>query len=253
MSLSADKQTASVEAGTEPQKNDRWRVVADACFRFRAISVVPVVLLIFFIFAPVDAGRFNSILNAGGFLIALIGAATRINAVGHAKPYTSGRENFLRAESLNTSGLYSIVRNPLYVGNFLVYNGLLIAYFSPGALVFFNVFFIINYHFIILSEERYLENQFGQAYRDYLLRVPKVLPRFSLYRKNDHPFRLARAVYKEKNTTFYWVSFFAVTLLVKQYKLNNGVIVHFWQHAVPVLLLFALNVILTLSRKPKPA
>lgn len=253
MSHPAATKTAGVEAATEPQGTGRWHAVADACFRYRAISVVPVVLLVYFIFTPVDAGRFNTILNAAGFLIALAGAATRINAVGHAKPFTSGRENFLRAESLNTSGLYSIVRNPLYVGNFLIYNGLLITYSSPAALVFFNVFFVINYHFIILSEERYLAGQFGQAYRDYLGRVPKVLPRFSLYRKNDHPFRPSRALYKEKNTTFYWMFFYAVTLLVKQYKLNGGVIMHFWWHAAPVLVLFALNVVLTASRKPKPA
>ncbi len=236
-----------------PGKTDRRHVIADACFRFRAISVVPVVLLIFFIFAPADAGRFNPVMNVIGFLIALAGAATRIIAVGHAKPFTSGRENFLRAESLNSSGLYSIVRNPLYVGNFLIYNGLLIAYSSPGALLFFNIFFIVNYHFIILAEERYLAGRFAQAYRDYLGRVPRALPRFGLYRKNDHPFSLARAVFKEKNTTFYWVFFFAVTLLVKQFKLNGGTIERFWWHAVPVLALFTLNVILTVSRKPKPA
>lgn len=253
MSQPAATKTTGMEAAPEPQGNGRWHAVADACFRYRAISVVPVVLLIYFIFHPIHAGRFHSVLNVLGFLIALTGAAARINAVGHAKPFTSGRENFLRAESLNTSGLYSIVRNPLYVGNFLIYNGLLIAYSSPGALLFFNVFFVINYHFIILSEERYLSGQFGQAYRDYLLRVPKVLPRFSLYRRNDHPFRLARAVHKEKNTTFYWVFFYAVTLLVKQYKLNGGVIERFWWHAAPVLVLFTLNIILTMSRKPKPA
>ncbi|HSQ35774.1 MAG TPA: isoprenylcysteine carboxylmethyltransferase family protein, partial [Candidatus Binatia bacterium] len=186
-------------------------------------------------------------------LIAWTGAATRIIAVGYAKPFTSGRENYLKAEDLNTSGLYSIVRNPLYVGNFLVYNGILIAYSSPAALALFNVFFICNYYFIILSEENYLTKQFGNGYRDYCRAVPKVIPRFSRYRRNDRPFNWTRAVYKEKNTTFYWISFYIVSLLIKEYKLHNGVIENFWWHAVPILVLFALNIFLTLFKRSKPA
>jgi protein-S-isoprenylcysteine O-methyltransferase Ste14 len=244
---------ATDESTARQGKNGLKLVIGDACFRFRAISVVPVILLILFIFDPLDAGRFNLSLNLLGFLIALAGAATRIVAAGYAKPFTSGRENYLKAESLNTSGVYSIVRNPLYVGNFLVYNGILVAYSSPAALAFFNVFFILNYYFIILSEENYLQGQFGDVYREYLKTVPKVFPRFGLYRRNDHPFNPGRAVYKEKNTTLYWIFFFAVSLLVKQYKLNDGAIENFWWHAVPVLALFVLNLLLSTTKKTNPA
>lgn len=235
------------------RKNNLMLAIADACFRYRAISVVPVILAIYFVFQAGDAGRFNSPLNLAGFLLALLGAATRVIAVGHAKPFTSGRENFLKAESLNTSGLYAIVRNPLYVGNFLIYNGILVAYSSIGALVFFNAFFAVNYYFIIMAEERYLEGQFGAAYDEYRRTVPKFLPNFRLYRKNDHPFQLARVVAKEHKTTFYWVFFYVVTLLVKQYKLNNGAIEGFWWHAIPVFALFALSIFLTLNKKSRHA
>lgn len=235
------------------EKRDLKRAIGDACFRFRAISVVPVLLLILFLFNPLDFGRFNPALNVAGFLIALSGAAMRLTAVGFSKPFTSGRENFLKAENLNTSGLYSIVRNPLYVGNFLIYNGVLIAYASPAALLFFNLFFIPNYYFIIHSEECYLKEQFGEPYHAYLRAVPKVIPRFSLYRKNELPFSLAKVVKKERNTTLYWVFFYALAMLVKQYKIQDGAIVGFWWHAVPVLALFALNLFLTVTQKADPA
>ncbi|MBN2345148.1 MAG: hypothetical protein JXO51_02080 [Candidatus Aminicenantes bacterium] len=242
----------SDQSAAENKKADLKKAIGDACFRFRAISVVPVILLIFFLYNPIDFGSFNPILNIIGFLVALSGALTRIVAVGYAKPSTSGRENYLKAENLNTSGLYSIVRNPLYVGNFLVYNGVLIAYASPAALVFFNVFFVVNYYFIILSEENYLTNQFGSAYREYLRTVPKVIPRFSLYRENDRLFSWFKVVTRERNTTFYWITFYAVSLLVKQYKIHDGAIEHFWWHAVPVLALFALNLLLTATKRFKP-
>jgi len=244
---------ATDESGAGHKKKDLKLAIGDACFRFRAISVVPVIVLVFFVFDPLASGRFNPILNLLGFLIALAGAATRITAASYAKPFTSGRENYLKAESLNTSGVYSIVRNPLYVGNFLVYNGVLVAYASPAALAFFNAFFIVNYYFIILAEENYLEDQFGDAYRDYRQTVPKVIPRSTGYRKNDFPCNLARAVSKEKNTTFYWIFFYAVALLVKQYKLSDGTIEKFWWHVVPVLVLFTLNIILTATKKTNPA
>lgn len=253
MKLTAEKNAAGGEEALAPAARDILDSIADACFRFRAISVVPVILITYFVFAPLRLPRFGALLGLLGFLLALAGAATRFVAVGFAGPFTSGRENYLKADSLNTRGLYSIVRNPLYVGNFLIYNGILIAYASPAALALFNAFFIGNYYFIIRSEERYLEGRFGSAYSEYLRAVPRVLPRFGLYKANDRPFSLARAVFKEKNTTFYWTFFFAVSLLVKQYKSNDGAIERFWWHAVPVLVLFALNLLLTAVRRSKPA
>lgn len=244
---------ATDENAAGHEKTDLKHAIGAACFRFRAISVIPVLLLIYFIFDPVDPGSFNPILNVLGFLLALTGAATRIVSVGYSKPFTSGRENYLNADSLNTRGVYSIVRNPLYIGNFLIYNGVLVAYSSPAALAFFNAFFIVNYYFIILAEENYLENQFGDNYREYCRAVPKVIPRFALYRKNDRPFSLAKVVYKEMKTTFYWIFFYAVSLLVKQYKVNDGAIENFWWHAIPVLALFALNLLLSATRISKPA
>ncbi len=242
--LTANEQTGAGKASLKD-------AVGHACFRFRAISVIPVVLLILFFFPPRDFHSLNGWLSALGLAIALAGAATRIVAVGFSKPSTSGRENFLKAENLNTSGLYSIVRNPLYVGNFLVYNGVLLAYGSPAGLLLFNLFFIPNYYFIIHSEERFLERQFGEEYRAYLKAVPKVIPRFSLYRKNDYPFNPVKAVIRERGTTFYWVFFFAVVLLLKQYHLDGGAIRHFWWHAAPVLALFALHATLTLMGKSR--
>jgi protein-S-isoprenylcysteine O-methyltransferase Ste14 len=243
---------ATDNSGAGHKKTDLRHAIGNACFRFRAISVVPIILLIFFLFDPIDTGSVNPILNILGFVLALSGAAIRVISVGYSKPFTSGRENYLKADSLNTGGVYSIVRNPLYIGNFLIYNGVLVAYSSPVALVFFNAFFILNYYFIILSEEHYLEEQFGDDYREYRRAVPKVIPRFSLYQKNDRPFSFSKAVYKEKNTTCYWILFYTVSLLVKQYKLNDGVIEYFWWHAVPVLALFAVNLFLNAKKKSKP-
>jgi len=223
--------------------------IGDQCFRFRAISVVPIILICFFVFNPDDPGRFNTLISISGFVIALAGGLIRMTSVGFSKPVTSGRENYLKAENLNTSGLYSLVRNPLYVGNFFIYNGVIIAYSSIYALILLNIFFVLNYYFIILSEENYLKNQFGTEYEKYLQSVPSVIPNFKNYKKNEGRFSFLKVILREKNTTFYWVLLYVVSLLLKQYKLNDGAIDNFWFHAIPVIVMFALNIGLTIYKK----
>lgn len=235
---------------TDERKSKNLKLlIGDLCFRFRAISVVPIVLICFFVFSPNDPGKYNTLLNVLGFIIALFGGLTRMTSVGFSKPVTSGRENYLKAENLNTSGLYSLVRNPLYVGNFFIYNGILIAYSSIYALVLLNVFFVFNYYFIIFSEENFLKKQFGAEYENYLKRVPSVVPNFKEYKKNEGKFSFLKVILREKNTTFYWTLLFVVSLLLKQYKLNDGAIDNFWFHAFPVLILFGLNIGLTVYKK----
>lgn len=223
--------------------------IGNFCFRYRAISVVPVILIIYMFFSPGDPGRLNTLVNFIGFIIALSGGLIRMTSVGFSKPVTSGRQNYLKAENLNTSGLYSLVRNPLYVGSFFIYNGVLIAYSSIFALIFLNIFFLINYYFIIYSEENYLKGEFGEEYKKYINSVPKAVPNFRNYKKNEGKFNLFKVILREKNTTFYWVVFYIISLLIKQYKLNDGVIDHFWWYAVPVIIFFILNLMLTLYKK----
>ena len=238
-----------IDASDKKEVKGLKEKIADLCFRFRAISVVPLILICYFLFSPVDLGSFNSLVSVIGFVIALLGGMTRMISVGFSKPVTSGRENYLKAENLNTKGLYSLVRNPLYVGNFLIYNGILIAYSSIYALVLLNVFFVLNYYFIIYSEEAYLKSKFGLEYEDYLKNVPSVIPNFRNYKKNDRGFGLLKVMLREKNTTFYWIFFYIISLLLKQYKLNDGAIDNFWFYAIPVIIVFALNISLTIYKK----
>ncbi len=223
--------------------------IGDQCFRFRAISVVPIILICFFVFNPDDPGRFNTLISISGFAIALFGGLIRMTSVGFSKPVTSGRENYLKADNLNTGGLYSLIKNPLYVGNFFIYNGVIIAYTSINALILLNIFFALNYYFIILSEENFLKKEFGKEYIDYFENVPKVIPNFKNYKKNEGKFSLLKVILREKNTTFYWILLYVVSLLLKQYKLNEGTIDNFWYHAMPVIVMLVLNIGLTIYKK----
>ena len=81
-------------------------------------------------------------------------------------------------KELVVTGLYNYVRNPMYVGVELM----LLAHFlwfGFWLLLAYAVFFLLAFHtFIILYEEPTLKKKFGKAYKDYLKRVPRWIPKF---------------------------------------------------------------------------
>jgi protein-S-isoprenylcysteine O-methyltransferase Ste14 len=74
---------------------------------------------------------------------------------------------------LATSGIYAWLRNPMYVGLGLLTAGFGIALASDWTLVLMLPAGIVLHRYVVLREERYLEAQFGDAYRQYKKRVPR--------------------------------------------------------------------------------
>ena len=87
---------------------------------------------------------------------------------------------------LASSGPYSVVRNPLYIGNFLGVVGFGLAVEQPLLAVFLGLVFALFYPSVVLQEERRLEILFGETYRAYCARVPRWMPEWSLYAEPAH-------------------------------------------------------------------
>ncbi len=123
------------------------------------------------------------------FLVALSGLAIRWMTVGFVPAGTSGRNTQgQRAEALNTTGIYSIVRNPLYLGNFIIILGVLLSIkvwwlIALGCLAFF-----IYMERIILAEETFLTETYGKDYTDWRAKTPAILPNFKLWQKPELSF-----------------------------------------------------------------
>ncbi|MHB2266932.1 methyltransferase family protein [Aliihoeflea sp. PC F10.4] len=79
------------------------------------------------------------------------------------------------------SGPYSISRNPLYVFSAIAAVGVGAQTGSLVVAAFFGVATVAAFHIVILREERFLSEKFGTEYADYLARVPRFWPRFSIY------------------------------------------------------------------------
>ena len=81
---------------------------------------------------------------------------------------------FPNAEGLNTNGLYYFSRKPMYIAYFVYFLGTCLLTQS-GILFAILVFFQISAHWIILSEERWCIEKFGNSYKEYMDKVPRYL------------------------------------------------------------------------------
>lgn len=103
-----------------------------------------------------------------GIAICLLGAVLRYWASG-----------YLRKDSRPAvGGPYAYVRNPLYLGTYLMALGTAAATEAWGLFAAMTVGFAVLYHFIILDEEVKLERIFGPPYLLYTKRVPRFFPTF---------------------------------------------------------------------------
>jgi protein-S-isoprenylcysteine O-methyltransferase Ste14 len=115
--------------------------------------------------------------------VSLLGLVVRALTIGFAASQTSGRNTTEQvADRLNTTGMYSIVRNPLYFGNFLMVFGVVIFLRVWWIPVIYTLLFALYYERIIFAEEKFLRRKFGQAYLDWASKTPAFIPRISLWK-----------------------------------------------------------------------
>jgi protein-S-isoprenylcysteine O-methyltransferase Ste14 len=133
--------------------------------------------------------------------IVAAGLALRAFTVGFVPARTSGRNTRDQvADSLNTTGMYSLSRNPLYLANGLIYMGVMLYTQDLLLSLAFAFFLCIYYERIILAEEAFLVDRFGEAYLAWVAEVPVLLPRLSGWRAPAMRFSLRTVVRREYTT-----------------------------------------------------
>jgi protein-S-isoprenylcysteine O-methyltransferase Ste14 len=132
--------------------------------------------------------------------ISLLGLFVRVYTVGHTPKLTSGRNVKEQVASvLNTTGSYSVVRHPLYVGNFFMWLGLSLFTGSVGFVLVFCLAFWIYYERIMFAEEQFLRRKFGAQYLEWAEGVPPFVPKFRQFCKPEVSFSWRKVLKKEKN------------------------------------------------------
>jgi protein-S-isoprenylcysteine O-methyltransferase Ste14 len=159
--------------------------------------------------------------------VSITGLSIRIYVAGSTPKRTSGRNTVKGqvADFLNTKGMYSLMRHPLYLGNFLVALGPVMV-FRLWWLVFLYVFlFCFYYERIMFTEEEFLRGKFGDAYLEWSGRTAVFMPRFKNWRPPDLPFSYRTAVKREYLTLFLVVALFTAIELIGDWVVEGRLVV----------------------------
>jgi len=147
--------------------------------------------------------------------ISFLGLTIRSLTIGYTPKGTSVRSTDGQvAETLNTRGMYSVVRHPLYLGNFITFLGMnlfiQVWWFSLISVLAFFVY----YERIMYAEEQFLRKKFGQQYDEWAKNVPAFFPKIKKWKTPKLRF-LFRSVLKREYSGFFTiiVSFTVLELL----------------------------------------
>ncbi|MCP4547239.1 MAG: lipid A phosphate methyltransferase [bacterium] len=130
--------------------------------------------------------------------VSCFGLLIRCYTIGHTPSGTSGRNTSKQeAESLNTTGIYSAVRHPLYLGIFFMWLGISAFMHIWWLTLIVCLIFWIYYERIMFAEEEFLRGKFGPAYDEWAARTPAFFPRFTNWVKPSLPFSLRTVLLRE--------------------------------------------------------
>lgn len=137
--------------------------LSDFAEKFRVKVGVLTSIIIIFLSTP------SKLSLLGGFFLSLLGNLLRLWASGYIR----------KEKELARSGPYSLTRNPLYLGNFIIGAGFCIASWQFISLPVFFLYFLFFYIPLIKNEEKRMKEIFKEDYIEYKKRVPVFLPKFN--------------------------------------------------------------------------
>jgi protein-S-isoprenylcysteine O-methyltransferase Ste14 len=126
-----------------------------------------------------------------GGIIAFSGAFLRLWAAGHIE----------KGISLTRGGPYSLTRNPLYLGSFIMAIGVFIGGQAYWLLPFFGLFFLGLYYPVMRAEEQELLRGHGEKFLEYIRSVPMFFPGFPGSPDGTSTFSWSRAIKNREHRT----------------------------------------------------
>jgi protein-S-isoprenylcysteine O-methyltransferase Ste14 len=176
--------------------------------------------------------------------LALGGLGLRAATVGFVPKDTSQRNSARpQAEALNTTGLYSVVRHPLYVGNYLMWLG--VALFSGAwwAPVIVSLVFWLYYERIMFAEEEFLRRRFGEDYTVWAAATPAFLPRLRGWRPPATRFSLLTVLRREHSGLLALIASLTALKVVSEHAITGRLALDpIWGTALGITLVLCLGV-----------
>lgn len=196
---------------------------------FKRRSWLPVILIAAGILVMYLTNRQSILFNLRNELIflgvSILGEIIRILAVGFAPRGTLGRNTSEGqvAEELNMTGIYSVVRHPLYIGNFFMWLGPVLFMRNIEFDLFFLLVYWLYYERIIFAEEQFLRRKFGDVYDIWSQKVKAVLPSFGNFIKPSITFSFRNVVKREYHSFINVFLIFVILDLFRNYLLSQRI------------------------------
>ncbi len=168
-------------------------------FRKRTSIPLPIVLALLIITPYTEPSAAGQLVLAG-LVIVLAGELIRMSGVHHIGSVSRTRSE--RLGPLIDHGPFAMVRNPLYIGNILLWVGFAVSAQLLWLAPLVVVLLALEYHAIVRWEERLLESRMGENYRQYMRRVPRWIPNLAGRSTSgqDAAFSWTQTLYSERGT-----------------------------------------------------
>ena len=149
--------------------------------------------------------------------VSILGQVIRILTVGFTPKNTSGRNtvNGQVADELNVTGIYSLLRHPLYLGNFFMWLGPVLFLRSFCFTVIFGLMYWIYYERIMFAEEQFLRRKFGDIYDRWSEKVAPFIPWSLKFIPPNLPFSVRNVLKREYNS---FVNIFAIFIILDLFR-----------------------------------
>jgi protein-S-isoprenylcysteine O-methyltransferase Ste14 len=190
-------------------------IVREGNWLFRWRSFLPLILLAFVLIVMGEYqylaghGALDLVWGISCILLSTVGLGIRVFTAGYAPATTSGRNTQgQEAGVLSTTGVYSIVRHPLYLGNFIMWLGMSMFPHIWWVAVIFVLAFWLYYERIMCAEESFLHEKFGASFVEWAERTPPFIPNVRLWKAPGLPFSIRTALRREYNGFFAMVATF---------------------------------------------
>lgn len=196
-------------------------------FRWRSALPLPAMTLILAVMlldpSATPAWARQAPWQAACVAVSVFGLAVRVWTVGRVPEDTSRRSTRERqAGSLNRTGPYSVVRHPLYLGNFGMWLGVAMA---PGVwwlAAIVSLAYALYYERIMFAEEQFLHERFGQDYLEWTEKTPAIIPDFRRWQPAGLPFSWRTVLRREYASAFVLVVAFTLIGLAADYTAHRA-------------------------------
>lgn len=177
-----------------------WEKQGNFLFKYRGqFPVILFVLSVPFLYFTESINESSIVYwNYTALLVSVLGFLIRFYTIGTTPKGTSGRNTKEQiADYLNSTGIYSLVRHPLYLGNYLIWIGIAIFTYNIYFIIIVSLLFWIYYERIMFAEERFLEKKFGDEYLNWSNGIAAFIPSFTNFTKTIIPLSLKSILRRE--------------------------------------------------------